>query len=761
VEHVSSKAFAAGKLHLLPLCLLLALFIPLMAAEALIILPFELVDEDTLFGAARYTAEFRHLPPPVSDDTYGYRHQSGQPPLFYLIGALVIAPFDTSDFGNGPVLTPASQMGLHFDPAHFPYGANFYDHPASHFPPYAGSAQALIAVRLFNGLVSGVTLVLIYLTVWQAVQKVWHSGRPHVDSIGVWLAAGLTGWIGFSVRYVGLAASARNDNLANLFAAAAIYVAVRTYLSEQGQPNWRQAALMGALVGLSMLAKLTAAPAAAVLTVLVAVETWQAEGGSRRERLVMTVASLAAYVAAAGLVFGWWPVRNMVLYSDPFMLRPHQQFVFSARVDDPFAVGLVPIIYKLGLTAWGEVMWSSLQLPLWANLGYFALVAAGLAGVVWSMRRGRKAATKGAHRRLAMWMIGLCGAAFAVALVWMKSGGIDSRFALPALPAFLVLLALGLAELVGLSRARWVAVSAGLASYGLAWGFLLLTLVPANRVPLIRAFPASMQPLGWEAGGVRLAGYEVRAERPLQPGDTLAVHLYWEALRDLDSYYVVVAQAGALSNPETVIAQVDQLAGGSIYPTAVWRAGDRIDQEVRLRLADEVEMPGLYYVRVALRPYDALGDTPRLDLTGPDGTISTLITLETPLVVLTPVGRTTHTTDVRFGDALILRGWDVVPQGNSLRVDLVWQARGPASPNLTVFVHVLGTDGSRLAQHDSIPANGNFPAWAWQDDLFVDSHWLDLPSLEGARLMIGVYDWTTGERLPVAGSPDGALELTP
>ncbi|GEM_PF-2034392 len=758
---MSNRTSGLTKPYLIPLYLLLALFIPLMAAEALIILPFELVDEDTLFGAARYTAEFRRLPPPVSDDTYGYRHQSGQPPLFYLIGALVIAPFDTSDFGNGPVLSPPSQMGLHFDPASFPYGANFYDHPAAHFPPYAGSARALIAVRLFNGLVSTVTLALIYLTIWRAVQVVRRPGWPAVEAAGAWLSAGLAGWIGFSVRYVGLAASARNDNLANLLAVAAIYMAVRVYLSDQKQRSWRQAALIGALAGLGMLAKLTAAPVAVGLGMMTAVETWRTGGRDRRGRLVAAATSSAAYVAAVALIFGWWPVRNMLLYGDPFMLRPHEQFVFSARADDPFAVGFLPIIYKLGLTAWGEVMWSSLQLPLWANLGYFALTAAGLAGVVWFMRRGWGSSMGNGGFRLAAWMAGLCVLAFAVALVWMRSGGIDSRFALPALPAFLILLAVGLIELAGPARARWIAVGAGAASWALAWGFLILVLVPANRVPLIRAFPSSMQPLGWQAEGVRLAGYEIQAEHPLQPNDTLTVRLYWEALRDLDSYYVVVVQAGALSDPETVIAQVDQLAGGSIYPTAVWRTGDRLIQEVRLRLAEEIELPGLYYVRAALRPYDALGDTPRLSLTGPDGTTSTLITLETPLTVLTPVGRTAHTADASFGDVLVLRGWTVTQQAGGQRVDLVWQAHGPASPNLTVFVHALGADGSMLAQHDSIPAGGNFPGWAWQDDRFVDSHWLDLPSLEGVRLMIGVYDWVTGERLPVAGSSDGTLELTP
>jgi hypothetical protein len=54
-----------------------------------------------------------------------------------------------------------------------------------------------------------------------------------------------------------------------------------------------------------------------------------------------------------------------------------------------------------------------------------------------------------------------------------------------------------------------------------------------------------------------------------------------------------------------------------------------------------------------------------------------------------------HTLDVRFGDAIHLRGYtlsgDTVAPGDILQLALFWQAEIPISTRYKVFVHVLST----------------------------------------------------------------------
>lgn len=111
-----------------------------------------------------------------------------------------------------------------------------------------------------------------------------------------------------------------------------------------------------------------------------------------------------------------------------------------------------------------------------------------------------------------------------------------------------------------------------------------------------------------------------------------------------------------------------------------------------------------------------------------------------------------------LGGKMELRGYDVsLPAGQGGRevvVTLYWRALAPMDRDYTIFIHVIGPDGQRVAQHDSQPWwRVSLPTSTWQPgEELKDQHALELPTNLKAgtyHLQAGVYYWQTLERLPV------------
>ena len=103
-----------------------------------------------------------------------------------------------------------------------------------------------------------------------------------------------------------------------------------------------------------------------------------------------------------------------------------------------------------------------------------------------------------------------------------------------------------------------------------------------------------------------------------------------------------------------------------------------------------------------------------------------------------------QTGDVRDGDS-------VVRPGDTLLVTLHWQAAAVPDGDYSVFVHLLASDDTLVAQQDNVPLRGTYPTFLWEPAERVDDpHELVVPfdAPDGLyRLQAGMYDWRTGERL--------------
>jgi 4-amino-4-deoxy-L-arabinose transferase-like glycosyltransferase len=115
-----------------------------------------------------------------------------------------------------------------------------------------------------------------------------------------------------------------------------------------------------------------------------------------------------------------------------------------------------------------------------------------------------------------------------------------------------------------------------------------------------------------------------------------------------------------------------------------------------------------------------------------------------------------------FGDQIQLRGlnWngDVKP-GQPLAIQLAWQVRGAPPADYTLFAHLIGPGGQRVAQVD-LP----YPTSSWRAGRYFTT---DLPLALPAdvrpgtyRLVIGLYDPSSGQRLALHASvpTDPALD---
>jgi hypothetical protein len=71
-----------------------------------------------------------------------------------------------------------------------------------------------------------------------------------------------------------------------------------------------------------------------------------------------------------------------------------------------------------------------------------------------------------------------------------------------------------------------------------------------------------------------------------------------------------------------------------------------------------------------------------------------------------------------------------------------------------VFVHLIDGQGRIVAQKDQGPgASASYPPTSWlAGDIVADEHVLDVPAQTPPstyRLRVGVYNWATGQQLPV------------
>jgi len=249
---------------------------------------------------------------------------------------------------------------------------------------------------------------------------------------------------------------------------------------------------------------------------------------------------------------------------------------------------------------------------------------------------------------------------------------------------------------------------------------------------------------------LRLVGYSLVGEE-FRPGDGVPLTFLWQALGDLGECSLSLwfqDESGGRWGERAF------LLGGE-YGSPIWERGQLVRDWQSLLLPADLP-DGRYLMRMQV----LRGEKPlfRLYWLLPLGSIVDLGTVEVRgrerSFTLPPIE---HPLDFRWGEVVRLLGYDLEPMevesGGSVNLTLYWQALSTMETSYSVFVHLLDEEGDLRGQRDSVPGGGSLPTTGWMTgEVITDRYDISIASDAPSgryRLLVGMYEPTSGKRLPV------------
>ena len=284
-------------------------------------------------------------------------------------------------------------------------------------------------------------------------------------------------------------------------------------------------------------------------------------------------------------------------------------------------------------------------------------------------------------------------------------------------------------------------------------------LLAEGRRPM--AEPATSKPLAVDFGGqIRLVRYELSGEDAL-PGSDVHFTLYWQAQRPVGEEYTIFVHLRGEDG--ATISQDDYPPLKNLYPTYYW-SEDQVVPDPRVLSVPQGAAHGWYRLEVGL--YDSQDRQPLAVLDEQGAAVSNTAVLDYVWIGdgmqrLEPQ----HAAHANLDNKVLLVGHDGVPDsieaGQELHLALYWQASTRMNENYTVFVHLLDGEGGLLAQHDGQPTRGFYPTSFWDEgEVIRDEHSVPIDSSVPRgeyELVVGMYLWATGDRLPVLDERNRAM----
>jgi hypothetical protein len=243
------------------------------------------------------------FPPRPYKDVWA--QEGGQPPLYYLLGALLTAPIDTGAASEQIRLNPHANIG---DPL-LPGNKNHLIHTGDENWPWQGLTLAVHVARFFSILLGLGTLVL-----GRRLLQILFPRQPDIVLATLALTA-------FNPQFIFISSAVSNDNLIIFLATWILYQLLRMLQAPPTAFSWQQALRLGIFLGLALLSKLSGISLLGVVVLMLGL--W----GLAHRRPGLTLRRIALILLAALAVGGWWYGRNIQLYGDPTALKPFLQIV--------------------------------------------------------------------------------------------------------------------------------------------------------------------------------------------------------------------------------------------------------------------------------------------------------------------------------------------------------------------------------------------------------------------------------------------------
>lgn len=276
--------------------------------------------------------------------------------------------------------------------------------------------------------------------------------------------------------------------------------------------------------------------------------------------------------------------------------------------------------------------------------------------------------------------------------------------------------------------------------------------------------PAIANPLAANFNNqVKLLGYELPAQR-IEPGGRLPLTLYWQALDYVDEDYRIFDNL--LDRDQNRWGGYDRRARDG-YSTLLWTPGEVITDAFGVPV-DLDAPPGIYTIDLGLYRQTDNGPMSLPLIVEGQTTGQTSVRLgpikvgDPPPDIVTAVATPQVWVRQSLGDQIVLLGYDLAPQVDSLALILYWQANASPLLDYTTFVHLRDESNQNVAQRDGPPVSGQYPTSLWDSgEVIVDKISLSLDNVPSGTytLVVGLYDPVTEERLPVPGNPANEIPL--
>ncbi len=695
------------------------------------------------------------------------RSQSHHPPLYYAIGALATFWIDT---GRDLCYTPPENPFWAY--RYWEVGRdnkNQFLHGQDEAFPWRGEALAVYVMRGINILIGA---GVVWLT-WASSRIIW----PRRQEIAVGAAA----LVAFNPMFLYMSGSINNDIIA-AFSGSAILFTCLYLLHDPDGLSVRWGLILGAVYGIALLSKANLAVTIILIEVAISWVAWRKWQG--RQWVIVN----ALMLAVAGLIAGWWFVRNLILYGD---LTGFSTVTELWGVRDPtesvaLAISELPYAWS---TLWGRFGFGQIPLSQPIYDGLLVVTIIGLAGALLGFFR------RATHsERVSLVFLAIDVSLFFFVLfgyMLVSPAGPNGRFFFPAISALALLsfyglvqwtseLGHGMASLWARIRQRQTVTNPERAPVGI---FTLVMVFGMLALSLVAFFgylsPAYSKPPSIEGNAVipnnvnarfdtlvTLLGYELSTDM-LRPGDPLDIDLYWEVNATPPGDYLLFVH---LTNQEgSIIAQRDTHPGLGNFPSSQWEVGGRFVDTVRVFLPETTYAPATATLSIGL--YDPLAY--RLVVATEDGSpLGDSLSLG-ELRIVPRADTYPNPQSQNFNDEIRLIGYEYdqlqVSPGETIRVDLYWEALTDVESDYTVQMRLLDEAGQTWAEADDRPAHGSSHTNSWKTGQIIsDTHQLttaqDIP--DGTYMIdIALLNAVTGQRQNIVANDghwiDSHLALAP
>ncbi len=266
------------------LALLLLTYLVLGVCYSLDTPIFEASDEIWHYGVVRELVLNRRLPVQQPGVETPWAQEGHQPPLYYVLAALLTGWLDTSDYPLHSVRNPFPNIGVPGATDNL----NLVAHPPGQGPWQGGTVLAVYLIRWLSLLLEAGTVLGAY--------RLALSLAPSQPDLALLTAA----LVAFNPMVLFINAAINNDNLVMFLTAWVLVLLMAELKPNRADGRWLRTLGLGLLIGLAALTKVSGLVLLPVAVLALSLST------SPRGQPRVWFLRLLALTAMVGLVAGWW-----------------------------------------------------------------------------------------------------------------------------------------------------------------------------------------------------------------------------------------------------------------------------------------------------------------------------------------------------------------------------------------------------------------------------------------------------------------------